>query len=99
MIRGRRVVAQQGEGAMSYFAKVGRAGPIGYHQVPGSIDVFGAVDDSEPIGIAHCINWGGHGAAQWELTVHGSRLPGQYIVIDREFIPVAQQSGQAPRAG
>jgi hypothetical protein len=83
---------------MSYFAKIGRPGPIGYHQVPGSIEVFGSTTDSEPIGIAHCTNWGGHGSALWELTAHGGKLQGLWLLANRTFMP-AQQGGLAHRAG
>jgi hypothetical protein len=94
MIQERRVIARQGEGAMSYFANVVRPGPIGYHQAAGSIAVFGRAADSEPIGIAHCINWGGEGFALWELTVRGGRLEGPWLLADGAFIAARGPAGR-----
>jgi hypothetical protein len=83
---------------MSYFAKIDRWGPIGYHQVPGSLPVFESSTGSEPVGISHCTNWGDDGPALWELTVHGGKLAGLWLLESGAFIP-AQQSDQVPRAG
>jgi hypothetical protein len=81
-----------------YFARIGRLGPVSYDHVPGSIGVFGTPTDREPIGVAHCTNWGDEGPALWQLIIDGAALPGAWIIVDREFIP-AQARGQAPGRG
>ena len=70
-----------GGGAMSYFgAKSCNCGLIGYHQVPGSLPAFESSTGSEPVGISHCTNWGDDGPALWELTVHGGKLAGLWLL-------------------
>jgi hypothetical protein len=66
--------------------------------LPGSIGVLEAPDKSMPIGIAHCVRWGERGFAIWRLIVNGTELPGEFVIVDREFRP-AQESGQAPGRG
>ena len=67
--------------------------------VPGSVGVLESPDTFMPIGQAHSFRWSDDGLAVWRLNVRGHELPGEFIIIDREFRPVALESGQAPQLG
>ena len=60
-------------------------GPVKYNDVIGSIGVLESPDNHMPIGIADCRTWDERGIAVWELTVKGEKLPGRWIIVDREF--------------
>jgi hypothetical protein len=83
---------------VSYFARIDRWGIIGYHHAAGSLTVYELSADPVPVGIAHCTNWGDNVPSLWELTVHGRKLEGLWLLVSGAFTP-AQQSGQAPGAG
>jgi hypothetical protein len=71
-----------------YFTNVGPArGPILYGSVPGAISVIEALDQPMPIGVALCVGRDAAGGAVWTLTVDDADVPGQWVVIDREFHP------------
>ena len=55
--------------------------------VPGAIDVLEALDKPVPIGGALCTGRDAMGIAVWRLVVHNARVPGRWIVVDREFRP------------
>jgi hypothetical protein len=79
-----------------YFANISQNGPVEYRDVPGSIGVLEALDNSMPIGIATEIGWTAKGLALWKLKVHGKELPGHWVIIDREFRPTKRKR-PAPR--
>ena len=83
---------------MKYYANVAPRGAIRRGMVPGSIAVLEGPLNHMPIGIAHRVRWGERGFAIWRLIVDGTELPGEFVIIDREFRP-AQESGQAPGRG
>jgi len=82
---------------MAYFANMGpQSGPIlGRHRLV-AIGVFDAPDDPMPVGMALAGGRGDDEVEVWELTVRGVELPGEWVVVDREFHPV-QESGRSPR--
>jgi hypothetical protein len=86
---------------MSYFADSGprsgpRSGPILYRNaVDRAIGVLRARDYPWRIGMAVCSGRGKGGVALWKLTVRGVEVPGRWVVVDREFIPV-HEPGRAP---
>jgi hypothetical protein len=41
-----------------------------------------------PIGQASGIGWDADGSALWSLTIHGARVPGRWVIIDRRFVPL-----------
>src|SRR3954453_21763861 len=90
----RRFAGRQRGRAVSYFAKVGRPGPISYHYLPGTIDVFGGPAAREPIGFAHCTNWGDDGPATWRLIIDGRPVEATSILVDREFRPASDVDRQ-----
>jgi hypothetical protein len=60
-------------------------GPLKYHDVIGSIGVLESLDNHMPIGIANCCTWDENRLAVWELTVRGEKIPGRWVIVDREF--------------
>jgi hypothetical protein len=40
-----------------------------------------------PLGMALCIGVDAAGCALWALTIASDDLPGQWVIIDREFVP------------
>jgi hypothetical protein len=71
-----------------YFAHINSTGPVRYGQVPGSIAVLDAPDKPMTVGMANCTGWDPAGLAVWRLTVEGADVPGQWVIVDREFRPV-----------
>ena len=74
---------------MRYFTNAGpERGPLRYGAVPGAIGVLAALDKSMPVGLALCVGRDAAGRAVWRLVVHNARVPGRWVVVDREFRPV-----------
>jgi hypothetical protein len=85
---------------VAFYAHISMRGPIKRGVVPGSIGVLEAPDRFMPIGQAHCFRWDDRGFAVWRLNVGGHDLPGEWIVVDREFRPAARdEDGQASGVG
>jgi hypothetical protein len=72
-------------------------GPVKYRDVIGSIGVLESPDNHMPIGIAHCRTHDENGLAVFELTVTGEKLPGRWMIVDREFRPLAEQGEGSPK--
>jgi hypothetical protein len=72
-----------------YFAHITAAGPVRYRQFPNSIGILEAQDQAMPIEIANCAGRDAAGLAVWKLTVRKVELPGRWVIVDREFRPVA----------
>jgi hypothetical protein len=75
-----RAVAQP-----TYYTNCFGKGPVKYLDVPGSIGVLESPDNHMPIGIANCRTHYENGVAIWESPMRGAKLPGKWIIIDREF--------------
>jgi hypothetical protein len=39
-----------------------------------------------PIGITSEVGWNDEALAEWVLRVHGSSVPGRWVIIDRRFV-------------
>jgi len=68
-----------------YFAHISHDGPIRDGEVPGSIGVLATVDQPMPIGEASCRTHDENGLAVWTLRIGKQEIPGQWIIVDREF--------------
>lgn len=73
---------------MRYYANISESGPIRRGVSPSSIGVHDSPAGAMPIGIANSFTWDSAGLAAWRLTVHGRELPGEWIIVDREFRPL-----------
>jgi hypothetical protein len=64
-----------------------KSGPIRDRDFPFAI---GVLAEGEPmlIGIVFGTRRTNDGLAIWRLTIHGVVVPGQWIVVDREFQPI-----------
>jgi hypothetical protein len=67
-------------------------GPIRRGVVPGSIGVLEVPDNFMPIGQASCFRWDDAGLAVWRLNIGGHDLPGEWIIVDRQFIPAQEEA-------
>src|SRR4051812_11128646 len=82
-----------GHQAVPYYAHISIRGPIRRGILPGSVGVLEAPDRFMPIGQASCSRWSDDGLAVWRLNIGGTDLAGEWIIVDRQFIP-AQESGR-----
>jgi hypothetical protein len=71
----------------TYYTDCFGKGPVKYRDDIGSIGVLEAPDNHMPIGISNCRTHDKNGLAIWELTVRGAKLPGRWVIVDREFKP------------
>jgi hypothetical protein len=72
-----------------YFTNIGpETGPYLYRDARATIDVLEAPDGVQPIGLAACVGSDAAGAALWKLVLGIAWVPGNQIVVDREFKPV-----------
>jgi hypothetical protein len=74
---------------MPYYALISRGGLVKRGSVPGIIGVLEWPDAFMLIGQANCFTWDADGVAMWRVIVHGQELPGEFVIIDREFRAVA----------
>ena len=74
---------------MRYFTSFGpQSGALLYNAALGAIAVLEFSDGTEPIGAATCVGVDVKGQALWTLNVRDADVPGQWIVVDRQFRPV-----------
>jgi hypothetical protein len=78
------------EGYFASITSISTSGPIRSGQFPFDIIVVGA-PDSGAIGMAFGTGRTNDGLARWRLTVHGIDVPGQWVIVDREFRPVKER--------
>jgi hypothetical protein len=57
---------------------------------PRSIAVLESFHAPTPVGTATCVGWDAGTLPLWRLKVHGAELHGQWIVVDRQFIPASE---------
>jgi hypothetical protein len=80
---------------MAYFTDAGpESGPILWGAGLGPIKVLDAPDRYLAIGTATPAGQTEGGLALWQLTIGGAALPGRWLVLGREFLPVG---GRKPR--
>ncbi len=73
---------------MWYCAEVGPdTGLLMHGAAPRSIAVLESFDAATPVGTATRVGRDAGNLALWRLTVRGAQLHGQWIVVDRLFIP------------
>ncbi len=76
--------------SMWYCAGVGPStGLLMFEDAMRCIDILDGFDIGPPVGTASRLGSDSAGLAVWRLTVRGTDLAGQWIVIDRRFIPAA----------
>jgi hypothetical protein len=73
----------------TYFTASGpKTGPYLWRDAWGAaIGVLASRDNRIPIGMALPVGIGAGGVATWRLIVHGTDVPGRWIVIAGEFWP------------
>jgi hypothetical protein len=71
-----------------YFASITTPGRVRYSQYPFTIGVLGSPDNFMPIGQASGAGYDADGAALWGLIVHGVKIPGRWVIVDRRFVAV-----------
>jgi hypothetical protein len=71
-----------------YYAHISQHEAVKYGRVPGSIGVLEALDHPMPIGEATCLTWDQNGLAVWKLRIGNEEIPSQWVIVDREFMPV-----------
>jgi hypothetical protein len=64
-----------------------RSGPILRRHRFHALGVLESRDNHAPIGMALPVGRDDDHIELWELTVHGAKVPGRWIVVDREFRP------------
>ncbi len=74
---------------MPYYTDASRTGRICCHKLDWPIVVTESADIHEPIGEAKGAGKSEDGQTRWSLKVHGADIPGQFIVVDGLFTPVA----------
>jgi hypothetical protein len=75
---------------MRFYANAGPdRGPVLRDTVPGAIGVLERLDRHTPIGMALRTGRDAAGLAVWRLVVHDEMVPGQWVVVDREFHPAS----------
>jgi hypothetical protein len=79
---------------VKYYANVAPRGAIRRGMVPGSIAVLESPINNMPIGQASCFRWDDRGLAVWRLNIGGTDIPGDWVIVDREF--VLAQGGRGP---
>jgi hypothetical protein len=72
-----------------YFTSFGpQSGALLYSAAYGAISVLEDRYKLPPIGVATCVGVDVKGQALWTLNVRDADVPGQWIVVDRQFRPV-----------
>ena len=64
------------------------AKPLRYGQLLDAIGVLEAPDNHMPIGMAFGTGRTEDGLKVWKPHVHGADVPGRWVIIDRQFVPV-----------
>jgi hypothetical protein len=81
-------------GAMEYFTNACTRGRVRYRQlVASAIGVLEAPDNDTPIGMAFHAGRSTDGLALWRLKVRGADVPGQWAVIDGQFVERGDSGG------
>jgi hypothetical protein len=74
---------------MNYFTDANTKGRVRYRQlVASAIGVLEAPGKQASIGMAYHAGRSADGLALWRLKVHGADVPGEFIIVDGQFIGV-----------
>ncbi len=71
-----------------YFTNASRSGRVRFGEFHLPIAVLSSSTSHLPIGVATPAGQTARGIAKWLLRVHGAIVPGLFVVIDGEFVPV-----------
>jgi hypothetical protein len=75
---------------MPYFTDAGpKSGPIRLEHRLDALGLLASPDDHAPIGVALALAMDEDRRSLWRLTVHGAKVSGVFIVVDREFVPAS----------
>jgi hypothetical protein len=75
---------------MRYFTNASTTGKVRSGQFAFAIGVLESSNNHMPIGMAFQVRWTDEGLAVWALQVHGANVPGQWIIIDGEFVQLGE---------
>ena len=73
---------------MQYFSNDSRSGRVHYGAIHWRIGVDSTPFEPHRIGDASEVGMTQSGLALWQLRVQGDEVPGLWVVIDGEFVPV-----------
>ena len=76
-----------------FFANASILGRVRSGEYPFAIGVLEAPDNSMPRGIAFEVGRTDDGLAKWKLKVHGTDVPGRFIIDNGRFVPVEDVQG------
>jgi hypothetical protein len=65
--------------------------PVVVNRQRGKVGVLEAPDNHMPIGIANRRTWDENGLVVWELTVREEKIPGRWVIVDRELRAAEQR--------
>jgi hypothetical protein len=69
-----------------YFTNISTKGKVRYGKFPFTISVLESPDDYVPIGMADSFTSTDAGLAVWRLSIRETEVPGQFVVVDGEFV-------------
>jgi hypothetical protein len=72
-----------------------KSGPILCRHRIHALGALQAPDNHTPIGLALPVSRDDDHIELWRLIVHDVEVPGRWVVVDREFIPV-REGGRCP---
>jgi hypothetical protein len=70
-----------------------KSGPIRWEHHLDALGVLESPNDHALIGVAPAFAMDEDRRSLWRLTVYGAKVPGVFIVVDREFVP-AREGGR-----
>jgi hypothetical protein len=71
----------------TYYTNLLVRGAIKHKIVSHPVGVIDSLLGGLPIGVATCVGNDENGLALWILAVNGDRIPGSWVIVDREFRP------------
>jgi hypothetical protein len=77
----------------AYFADLRVSGPILFGVASSMVRVLERQNDLWPIGIASEIGSSAHGLAVWSLYVRSEYIPGNWIIVDGQFVAYEDEPG------
>jgi hypothetical protein len=78
---------------MQYFTSASRSGNVRYGAVHWRVGVNDSPASPQQIGEASEVGITPDGQAKWRVRVHGAELPGLWLIIDGQFVPVEEALG------
>ena len=75
---------------MQYFTSDSRAGRVRYGVIHWRVCVDDSISNPHRIGDASEVGMTPTGLARWQLRVQGKEVPGRWILVDGQFVPVEE---------